>query len=157
MEFSVDSGSMLPFDLLDCYAYDLQRDPEKRHKIKPVLIGPDSMAKKIAVPFAEPVTTNQPFDLMLHCRMPMTYRAGVCYYTSTLSFDQKRVGRSAVVLRFVTRKPRWVRVYACDSAGLPRLLKTLYPMGEDGGETEYRDIAENLSAQSVRIYLFERA
>ena len=156
MEFSVDSGTTLPFHQLDCYAYDLQRDPEKRHKIEPIKIGPDSIAKKVAVPFSEPLAAHQPFDLMLHCRLPMTYRSGVCYYTSTLSFDQKRVARSAVVLKFISQKPRWLRVYECDATERPRLLKSLYPVREGLNEIEYRDIAENLSAQSVRIYLFER-
>jgi hypothetical protein len=105
MEFSVDSGNSIPFEDLDCYAYDLKRDPEKKHKIQPLLIGPDSISKKIAVPFLEPLLAQQPFDIMLHCRMPATYKPGTGYYTSTLSFDQDKVGRSRFISRFSARNP----------------------------------------------------
>src|SRR5580700_6575451 len=84
MDFSIDSESNIPFNQLDCFAYDLKFDPEKKHKIEPLLLGPDSISKKIAVPFLEPLAKNQPFDIMLHCRMPGTYKPGIGYYTSTL-------------------------------------------------------------------------
>lgn len=157
MEFSVDSGNTIPFERLDCYAYDLKRDPEKKHKIQPLLVGPDGISKKIAVPFLEPLRAQEPFDVMLHCRLPGTYRQGIGYYTSTLSFHQDRIGRSAVHLTFLRRKPDWVRVYDCDSRGRPHLVKNLSPVREDGETTEYLDEAENVAAQSVRIYLFRRA
>jgi len=156
MEFSVDSGSTLPFDQLDRYAYDLNRDAQKSHKIRPVLIGPDGISKKIAVPFLEPLAARQAFDLMLHCRLPMTFRPGICHYTSTLSFDQNRIGRCSVQLRFIGGKPSWVRVYRCDASGRPRLLKSLHPVREQPELIEYRDVSENIEAQSVRIYLFEK-
>lgn len=156
LEFSVDSSTSIPFDQLDCYAFDLRRDPDRQHRIKPLLVGPDGISKKIAVPFLEPIGNNEPFDIALHCRLPGVYPPQLGYYTSSLSLDQKRVGRSAVHMKFVRNKPSWVRVYACDPAGRPRLLKSLYPLREDNGEIEYRDIAENLPAQSLRIYLFKR-
>ena len=156
LEFSVDSTHAIPFSDLDCYAHDLRRDPDKKHKIEPLLLGPDGISKKIAVPFLEPLRSNEPFDVSLHCRMPDTYRAGIGYYTSSLSLDQKRVGRLAVHLRFTRSRPKWVRVYSCEPAAGPRLLKSLYPVREDDDEIEYRDLAENLSAQSTRIYLFKR-
>jgi hypothetical protein len=157
MEFSVDSGNSIPFEDLDCYAYDLKRDPDKKHKIQPLLIGPDSISKKIAVPFLEPLLAQQPFDIMLHCRMPATYKPGTGYYTSTLSFDQDKVGRCAVHLTFLQQKPDWVRVYECDLSGRPRLLKNLRAEREDQATSEYRDVVDNLKAQSTRIYLFKRA
>lgn len=157
MEFSVDSGNSTPFEDLDCFAHDLKRDPDKKHKIQPVLIGPDSISKKIAVPFLEPLLAQQPFDIMLHCRMPNTYKTGTGYYTSTLSFDQNSVGRCTVHLTFLGQKPDWVRVYECNPSGHPRLLKTLYPAREDQASSEYRDVADNLRAQSARIYLFRLA
>jgi hypothetical protein len=157
MDFSVDSGNSTPFEDLDCFAYDLKRDPEKQHKIQPLLIGPDSISKKIAVPFLEPLLAQQPFDIMLHCRLPATYKPGIGYYTSTLSFDQDKVGRCAVHLTFLQRKPDWVRVYGSDLSGRPRLLKNLRAEREDEATSEYRDVIENLKAQSTRIYLFKRA
>jgi hypothetical protein len=157
MEFSVDSENSIPFSRLDCFAYDLKLDPEKKCKIQPVLIGPDSISKKIAVPFLEPIVAEQPFDIMLHCRMPATYKLGLCYYTSTLSFDQEKVGRCTVQLTFVGQKPDWVRVYECDPSGRPRLLKTLRPVREGRERSEYRDEAKDVKAQSARIYLFHRA
>jgi hypothetical protein len=156
MEFSVDSGNSVPLSQLDCFAYDLKCDPEKRHKIQPLLIGPDGISKKIAVPFLEPLLAQQPFDMMLHCRMAAIYNPGIGYYTSTLSFDQDKVGRCTVHLTFLRQKPDWVRVYECDAFGRPRLLKNLRPVREDQDSSEYRDVAENLRAQSARIYLFRR-
>jgi hypothetical protein len=156
MDFSIDSESNIPFNQLDCFAYDLKCDPDKKHKIEPLLLGPDSISKKIAVPFLEPLSAQQPFDIMLHCRMPGTYRPGIGYYTSTLSFDQDKVGRCTVHLTFLRRKPDWVRVYACDANGRPRLLKTLRPAGEEPESATYRDVAEKVDARSVRIYVFRR-
>jgi hypothetical protein len=155
MEFSVDAGSSNSFDQLDCYAYDLTRDPERNHKIQPVLIGPDGISKKIAVPFLEPLEAQDPFNIMLHCRIPDTYKPGIGYYTSTLSFGQERVRRCAVQLTFLRQRPNWVRVYECES-GRSRLLKSLTPVREDRNLSEYRDSAENLKARSARIYLFQR-
>ena len=157
LEFSVDSEKGVPFSQLDCFAYDLKQDPDKKCKIQPVLIGPESISKKIAVPFLEPLRADQPFDIELRCRLPSSCKFGLHYYTSTLSFDQETVDICTVHLTFVGRKPDWVRVYECDPSGRPRLLKTLRPDREDGKRSEYRDEARDLSAQSARIYLFKRA
>lgn len=157
MEFSVDSGHSIPFSQLDCFAYDLKHDPERKHRIQPLLIGADGISKKIAVPFLEPLLARQPFDVMLHCRLPGTYKPGIGYYTSTLSFDQDNIGRCAVRLIFSGRRPEWVRAYDCDAAGRPRLLKNLSLMREDPQSCEYLDVADNIPAQSARIYVFRRA
>ena len=156
MEFSVDSGASIPFTRLDCFAYDLKGDPEKRHKIQPLLIGPDGISKKIAVPFLQPLQANQPFDVMLRCRLPATYTTRTGYYVSTLSFDQDTVVMCTVQLIFLRQRPDWVRVYECDSTGRPRLLKNLPPVREDEKSSEYQDIGDNLPAQSARIYVFHR-
>ena len=156
LEFSVDSASSIPFSALDCYAYDLKRDPEKKYKIQPILVSPDGISKKIAVPFLEPLAAHEGFDIMLHCRMPAIYRPGTGYYTSTLSLDQDKIGRCTVELRFPRSQPAWVRVYDCSSSGRPRMLKTLHPTGGDQNSVTYRDVANNIDAQSVRIYLFKR-
>jgi hypothetical protein len=155
MEFSVDSGHSIPFSELDCFAYDLTRDPEKKHKIQPLLVGADGISKKLAVPFLEPLRAQQAFDIMLHCHLPGTYKPGIGYYTSTLSFDQDKIGRCSVRLIFRSPKPAWVRVYECPGDKPPSLLKTLYPVREDEG-TEYLDVAENVPAQSAKVYIFRR-
>jgi hypothetical protein len=54
-EFSVDSEHSIPFSRLDCFGYDLKCDPERQHRIQPLLIGPDSISKKLAVPFLKPL------------------------------------------------------------------------------------------------------
>ena len=156
LEFSVEAEASIPFSQLDCYAHDLKRDPDKKYKIQPVLIGPDGISKKIAVPFLEPLVANEGFDIMLHSRLPGIYRAGTGYYTSTLSLDQDKVGRCTVELKFPQSKPAWVRGYECLSSGRPRLIKTLRPVGGDQQTGVYRDVVEKVDAQSVRIYLFNR-
>jgi hypothetical protein len=155
-EFSVDSETNIPFSGLDCFGYDLKGDPGKQHKIRPLLIGPDSISKKIAVPFLEPLFAKQPFDVMLNCRLPGTFKAGLAYYTSTLSFDQDTVGQCTVQLVFRGGQPEWVRVYECEAGGSPRLLRNLSPVREDPESVEYLDAAENRAAQSARVYLFRR-
>lgn len=155
-EFSVDSGNSTPFSRLECFAHDLKHDPEKRHKIQPLLIGPDSISKKIAVPFLEPLSAQEPFDIMLHCRLPATYKPGIGYYTSTLSFDQDTVGRCTVQLIFLGEQPDWVRVYECEAGGSPQLLRSLSQVRREQESAEYLDVAENRSAQSARIYVFRR-
>jgi hypothetical protein len=155
MEFSIDSTNVIPFSHLDCQGFDLRHDPRRKHPIQPLLIGPDGISKKIALPFLEPLSAHQPFDLALRCRLPMIYTPGVCHYTSTLSFDQKHVGHCGVNLRFTQTRPSWVRVYEIDGSGRERLLKSLYPVLDSQSGCEYRDVTENIPAKSVRIYMFK--
>lgn len=154
--FSIDSETGVSFSQLDCFAHDLRQDPERKVKVRPVLVGPESISKKISVPFLEPLRANQAFDIELHCRLPSSCKLGLHYYTSTLSFDQDTVDVSTVHLTFVGQKPEWVRVYDCDLGGRPRLIKTLRPARESKGRSEYCDEARDLQAQSARIYLFKR-
>ncbi|MBL8227361.1 MAG: hypothetical protein JNL98_02745 [Bryobacterales bacterium] len=157
LPFSIDSEEGVPFSQLNCYAYDLKQDPERKSRIEPVLVGPESISKKITVPFLEPLKADQPFDIELHCRLTSSCKLGLHYYTSTLSFDQETVDTSTVQLTFVGRKPEWVRVYECDDSGRPQLVKTLRPEREDENEVMYRDVAREVGGQSARIYLFKRA
>ena len=53
VEFSVDTDNHIPFERLECSAYDLQHDPKRIHRIRPVLLGADGLSKKIAVPLLE--------------------------------------------------------------------------------------------------------
>jgi hypothetical protein len=156
IEFSIDAESNIPFDSLDCFAYDLQRDPGRQHKIRPILIGSDGISKKVAVPFLEPLTAQQPFRVLLKCLLPGCMKPGKEYYTSTLSFAQNRVWRCTVRLRFFGERPAWVRVYESAPGGA-RFLKDLRPSREDQELTEYVDIAEPVEGQSARIYTFWRS
>jgi hypothetical protein len=156
MEFSIDTDSNIPFDRLECCAYDLGRDPGREHQIRPILIGPDGISKKIAVPFLDPLRAQQPFCLLLECALPGCMKAGLEYYTSTLSFGQDQVRRSTVRLRFFGERPVWVRVYECAAAGGAKLLRDLRPARENQKLTEYVDIAEHVPAQSAKIYVFWR-
>ena len=45
LEFSIDADANIPFDAMDCLAFDLRRDPRRRHPIRPVLVGPDGISK----------------------------------------------------------------------------------------------------------------
>jgi hypothetical protein len=156
-EFSVDGEGGVPFRRLDCFGYDLKSDPGKQHRIQPLLIGPDGISKKIAVPFLEPLLAHQPFDIMLNCRLPDTYKAEIQYYTSTLSFDQDTVGRCTVQLIFRGAPPDWVRIYECEPGASARLIRNLSPMRQDHETVEYVDVAERRAAQSARVYLFRRS
>jgi hypothetical protein len=155
-EFSVDSENSIPFSRLDCFGYDLKSDPGQRHRIRPLLIGPDGLSKKIAVPFLEPLLAQQPFDIMLNCRLPGACKAEVQYYTSTLSFNQDTVGRCTVHLIFRGAAPDWVRAYECELGARPRLIRNLSPVRQDHAMAEYVDVAEKRAAQSARVYLFRR-
>jgi hypothetical protein len=156
IEFSVDSDNNVPFDKLKCQAYDLRRDPGMRHQIRPILIGPDGISKKLAVPFLEPLMAQEPFSVLLKCHLPGCMKAGLEYYTSTLSLGQEQVRHSVVRLLFVRQYPEWVRVYECDKFGATTLLKDLRPARENMELSEYVDAAEGLAAQSARVYLFWR-
>jgi len=156
VEFSIDTDNNVPFEELGCFAYDLRRDPRKRHKIQPILIGDDGISKKIAVPFLEPLVAQQPFNIMLVCKLPGCMKAGIEYYTSTLSLDQKQLQRCTVRLIFVRGRPEWLRVYALDATGHTNLLKDLRPHRQERGVIEYLDVAEDIEVQPARIYVFQR-
>ena len=156
MEFSVDSDNYVPFNRLDCFAYDLRQDPEMKHKILPFLIGSDGISKKIAVPFLEPLSLAEPFGVLLQCTLPGCLTGEVDYYTSTLSFAQQNVPTSTVRLIFWGDLPDWVRVYEYPGAGNPVLLNDLRPSHLAHNSAEYSDTADNLPGQSVRVYVFRR-
>ena len=157
MEFSVDTDSNVPFVSLECCAYDLGHDPEGEHKIRPILIGPDGISKKIAVPFLDPLRTRQPFSVLLKCVLPGCMQAGLEYYTSTLSFGQDQVRSSTVRMVFVGARPEWLRVYECAASGGVKLLKALSPLCQNAQRCEYLDVAEDIQGQSARVYIFWRA
>lgn len=156
IEFSIDADNNIPFDELVCFAYDLLHDPQRNHKIRPILVGPDGISKKIAVPFLQGLTAQQPFSVLLTCELPGCMKAGLEYYTSTLSFAQDRVQRHSVRLVFARHHPEWLRVYECSASGNTKLLRDLRPIRETQELTEYLDVAEDLPAKSARIYVFRR-
>lgn len=156
MDFSIDSESGTSFDELKCVAFDLGRDPDMKHEIRPLLMGTDGVSKKISVPFLEPLTINQPFKLLLRCTLPRCITPGSGYYTSTLSFDQRKVPRSEVHLIFTAPVPTWVRVYEASRGRPATLVKSLRPSRMEPGFCEYIDVAENRPGQSARVYIFWR-
>jgi len=121
-----------------------------------MLVGPDGIAKKIAVPFLAPIISQEPFRVLLRCKLPRCMNAGIDYYTTTLSFDQPTVPRYSARLRFLRGTPQWVRVYECRAGGTPSLLKDLRPGTSEGEIAEYVDGGENVTAESARIYVFLR-
>ena len=157
IEFSVDADNNIPFDRLDCYAYDLKRDPHMSHRIKPVLIGPDGHTKKLAIPLLAPLTAQESFDVMLNCDLPGCLGYELGYYTSTLSFDQEHVRHFSTRLIFFDESPKWLRVYQCDAFGKASLLKEAAPDRPKPGRSEYLDVADNSGGQSARVYVFCRA
>lgn len=157
IEFSIDSDAIIPFDQLECFAYDLRNDDQKQHKIRPLLIGSDGISKKLAVPFLESLAAREPFHVLLTCKLPGCMKSGIDYYTCTMSLAQRQVQRFAVRLHFVGVLPNWLRVYSCDAAGRTTLLKDLQPLQGANGTAEYVDSEENVSTRVARIYVFERA
>lgn len=156
IEFSIDTDNHVPFDRLDCYAYDLQHDPKQMHRIRPLLLGADGSSKKVAVPFLERLSAQDPFNVALACAFPGSMKSGTEYYASTTSFAQERIPTSAVRLVFLHDRPEWVRVYECGTSGATKLLKDLRPSRETADLTEYVDLGNDVAAQSARIYLFHR-
>jgi hypothetical protein len=157
VEFSIDTDNHVPFERLECFAYDVQHDPKRLHRIRPVLLGADGLSKKVAVPFLERLSAREPFNVVLTCKLPGCMKSGVEYYTSTMSVAQERVPTCTVRLVFLGDRPEWLRVYECGVAGAPRLLKDLRPSRDTAHLVEYTDIANDVPAQSARIYVFRRS
>jgi hypothetical protein len=154
IEFSVDSENNIPFPQLECFAYDLKEDPERLHKIRPILLGADGLSKKIAIPFLRPLAQQEHFSVLLNCRLPECVGTGVQYYASSLSFEQARVSRVVVHLIFVRNPPEWVRVYEPDKSNRLKLLNELRPFKNDGETCEYIDLTEMAPGQSLRIFVY---
>ncbi|HTB11068.1 MAG TPA: hypothetical protein VK752_05845 [Bryobacteraceae bacterium] len=155
-DFSIDSAAGTSFADLNCIAYDLGHDPDMEREIRPLLISPEGISKKISVPLLEPLDANQPFGVLLKCTLPRCVTEETGYYTSTLSFAQDRVKRCTVRLQFVGRAPTWMRVYDCSPAHAPLLLKCLTPSRQEKEFCEYVDIVEDVPGQSARVYMFWR-
>jgi hypothetical protein len=156
IEFSIDTENHIPFERLDCFAYDLQHDPQRKHRIRPVLIGADGLSKKIAVPLLEPLSAQEPFNVFLTCTLPGCMKSGVDYYTSTFSVAQERIQKCTVRLIFLGDRPEWLRAYECDASGATTLVKALPPSHEAEHLVEYTDVAHDVPAQSARLYVFRR-
>jgi hypothetical protein len=156
IEFSIDTDNHVPFERLDCFAYDLQHDPNRMHRIRPVLLGSDGLSKKVAVPFLERLSAQEPFSVRLTCALPGCMKSGVEYYASTASFAQERIPTYTVRLVFLSDRPEWLRVYECGASGATKLLKDLRPSHETARVVEYTDLASDVPAQAARIYMFRR-
>jgi hypothetical protein len=155
-DFSIDSGAVTAFDDLDCVAYDLGHDPDMVCAIRPLLVGPEGISKKISVPLLEPIDADQPFGVLLKCTLPRCVTAQIGYYTSTLSFAQDRVRRCTIRLEFLGVAPTWMRVYDCSHPRGPVLLKSLTPSRQEPELSEYIDVVDNVPGQSARVYMFWR-
>jgi hypothetical protein len=155
IEFSIDSENNVPFEDLDCFAFDLHNDPARLQPIRPTLIGSDGVSKKISVSFLQPLALQQPFSTLLHCTLPGCITTGVQYYTSSLSFDQRSVESAPVHLIFVKCRPEWVRVYESGRGGTMAFARELRPFRDDGATCEYVDMAKNVPGQSARVYLYD--
>jgi hypothetical protein len=91
VEFSVDTDNNIPFDRLECFAYDLRHDPKRMHRIRPVLLGAHGLSKKIAVPLLERLSAQEPFDVLLTCKLLGCMKSGTEYYASRISVAQERI------------------------------------------------------------------
>ncbi|MGD0499093.1 MAG: hypothetical protein ABSC23_11715 [Bryobacteraceae bacterium] len=157
IEFSIDTDNHVPFDRLECFAYDLQHDPKRMHRIRPLLLGADGLSKKVAVPLLERLSGREPFNVVLTCELPGSMKSGMEYYASTTSVAQDRIPTSTVRLVFLHDRPEWVRVYECGASGATKLLRDLRPSRETAQLIEYTDLATDVPAQCARIYLFRRS
>jgi hypothetical protein len=157
IEFSIDADNNVPFEKLECFAYDLGHDADQQHKIRPLLVGADGISKKIAVPFLRPLIQEQAFDVVLRCELRGCMNAGVDYYTSTLSFDQPSIPRCTIRLVFAGSRPEWVRAYEIDASGRTQLIKEMPAVRQGLNFVEYSDVADNIGGQSTRVYLFQRS
>jgi hypothetical protein len=155
-DFSLDSDCIVPFADLDCVAFDLVLDPDRKHPITPILAGPDGISKKLAVPFLAPIGQQRPFDLVVSYSIRGCLAYGIDYYAATSSFAQDCIPKSSVRLAFVGSAPEWVRVYEVNGSGNVSLLKAISAARRDNGVTDYVDVSENRSARSARVYLFCR-
>jgi len=157
IEFSIDADANLPFDELDCYGYDLINDPNMSQKIKPIPHSPDSISKKIQLPFSNIIKRNEKFEVVLHATLNNCMQYGKDYYVSTLSFRQESIHNYIVKLEFMYDKPVWLRVYDVNTSGSANLVKNLTPISEPNSTTyKYEDHIGQVPAKSNRIYLFFR-
>jgi len=156
IEFSIDSDSRLPYDAIGCLAYDLGNDPKQQHRIRPILVGPDGISKKISIPFLRPLSKNERFSVLVTSALPGCMRYGIDYYTATFSFSQPEAVRCIIHLVFLDERPAWVRVYDQDASGRVTELGDLRPTSVHAKKTEYREVMPNASPRSARVYLFER-
>jgi hypothetical protein len=142
IDFSIDSDESTAFENLNCVAFDLVRDPIMTQPIRPLLVGSEGISRKLSVPFLEPLKAHDSFAVRLECVLPACIKAGLGYYTSTLSFAQDRIGRCEVRLVFTGPASSWLRVYECSALRRPVLLKTLVPLRRAADSCEYLDVEE---------------
>ena len=154
--YSIDSDVNIPFEKLTCYGFDLLNDPRRKHKISPLLLGPDGLTKRVGLPFISHLSEGDPFHVVLFCELPGCMKFGKDYVTSTLAFDDdKGIKKFSVKIEFVENHPKWVRLYDATS-GEPRLVKDLKPARTKARSVFYEENYQNIESQKALVYLFER-
>ena len=154
--FSLDSDVYCPFEKLVCYGFDLLNDPCKTHKIRPILLEPDGLTKKIKLPFINPIFQGDRFHVRLYCELPRCIEFGKDYVVASLSFkDRAGIKNFSVKLEFNKNHPKWVRLYDATS-GKPRLIKDLKPKCLKADSVYYEDNYKNIEGEKHLVYFFER-
>lgn len=150
--FNIGGESPCSFEELNCYGFDLNRDPNRTEPIIPILKSADGLCKKVVLPFKKRLKQFDTFSIEFSYTWPNCMKYGKDFYISSLSFQNKNIKKYVVILEFVDIKPDWVRVYLENG----RLLKTLSLTEYKNGSFVYKDIVENPSACSNLIYQFHR-
>ena len=131
MEFSIDAECNIPFDLLDCGAYDLACDPDKAHAIRPILIGPDGISKKIAVPFLEPLTPQQPFCVPAEMQATRLHEGGCDAWPDVRASQMGRRDPGGSPVKSGEREPR-EGVYVFEAGTLLSASRFFLPLRPTG-------------------------
>lgn len=156
-EYSIDMDSNLKLSQIDCYGFDLNSDPQKTHRITPVLKSTDGFSKKLSVPFLTNIRLKETFNVVLNATTPGCMLSGKDYFFHTIALACGEPVRTVEhTLTFKGSHPTFVRLYQVDNEGKVSLLRPV-PLKEIvGNEAVYYDKGMDVDSNVTYVYIFER-
>lgn len=151
--FNIGAEEYIPFEKMECYAYDLINDANKVYAIKPELLGDDGLTKKIKIKFLKKLQLYEQFKIEFTFVFPHCVKWGRDYITFTTSYS-KQIHTLKNILVFKRVYPETVELYKIMN-GEVRYERTICPQ-DKGDSLVYVDCYEECQGKQVFIYFFDR-
>lgn len=141
------------------FGYDLKNDPTKRKKILFELKSPKGIVNTFFMPFMKEINKNDFFSVESNFFSEAGMQPGIDFCFSKLPFKKsifhKKLYEFKIILKFVDYFPKWVKCYEVRE-NIIEFKYFLNPVETIENYEIYIDQSENVSADCIRVYMFER-
>lgn len=154
--FNIGAEEFIPFEDLECYAYDLYNDPKRKNSIRPELVGDDGLSKKVKVKFLKRLQRYNRFKIEFTFIYPHCIKYGKDYVLFFSSYKQN-IQYLKNILYFIDDPPMFVELHKEKNNTLLYQKTILKDKNESSNiKHTYIDIHESCSGTQTFLYFFER-